>query len=190
MVRQGFRAGLARALGFFAREMRGVFRQPRLILILILAPFAILLIFGLGYRTDPPPFKTLLVLPSDDAGLAAEDENFDEAFGDAVDLVGSTSDVTEARSRLRTGDVDLLIIGPADAISSLEDGERAEFLVVHSEADPVIRGSITLLAQLSVDELNRLVLTEVATEAQSRAGSADETIGGLRDATTSLISAS
>jgi ABC-2 type transport system permease protein len=188
MVRQGFRAGLARALGFFAREMRGVFRQPRLILILILAPFAILLIFGLGYRTDPPPFKTLLVLPSDDAALAAEDENFDEAFGDALDLIGSTSDVTEARSRLRTGDVDLLIIGPADAISSLEDGERAEFLVVHSEADPVIRGSIRLLAQLSVDELNRLVLTEVATEAQSRAGSADETIGGLRDATTSLIS--
>lgn len=188
MVRQGFRAGFARALGFFARELQGVFRQPRLILTLILAPFAILLVFGLGYRTDPPPFETLLVLPSDEAGFAAEDETFDEAFGDAIDLVGTTSDVTDARSRLRSGDVDLLIIGPADATSSLEEGERAEFLVVHSEADPVIRGSITLLAQLSVDELNRLVLTEVVAEAQSQSGTADETVAGLREATASLIS--
>lgn len=186
-AKQGLRAGVARTLGFFARELRGVFRQPRLILTLILAPFAILLIFGLGYRTEPPPFKTLLVLPSDEAGFAAQDEDFEETFGNAVDLVGTTSDATEARASLRSGDVDLLIISPADAISSLEEGERAEFLVVHSEADPVIRSSITLLAQLSVEELNRLILTEVAAEAQSQAESADTTIDALRTATSSLV---
>lgn len=186
-AKQGVRAGIARTVGFFARELRGVFRQPRLILTLILAPFAILLIFGLGYRTQPPPFQTLLVLPSDTAGFAVEDQNFEETFGSAVDLVGTTSDVTEARARLRSGDVDLLIIGPADALSSLEDGERADFLVVHSEADPVIRGSITLLAQLSVDELNRLILTEVAAEAQSQAESADATIDALRTASSTLV---
>ncbi|HEU4319758.1 MAG TPA: ABC transporter permease [Acidimicrobiia bacterium] len=186
---QGLRASVARTSGFLARELRGVFRQPRLILTLILAPFAILLIFGLGYRTDPPPFRTLLVLPSDNAGFAVEEEDFDEAFGDAIDLVGTTTDVTDARAQLRGGDVDILIIGPGDAITSIEEGERAEFLVVHSEADPVIRSSITLLARLSVDELNRLVLTEVVATGQSQAEEADVTIDTLRDSTTSLVSA-
>lgn len=188
-VEQGLRAGLSRTFGFFARELRGVFRQPRLILTLILAPFLILLVFGLGYRTDPPAYRTLLVLPSDEAGFATDEERFDEAFGGAIDLVGTTSDVTHARSQLRSGDVDLLIIGPGDATSSLEDGERAEFLVVHSEADPVIRSSISLLAQLSVDELNRLILTEVAAAGQTQAETADERIDELRNATTALVSA-
>ena len=186
---QGLRAGLVRTFGFFVRELSGVFRQPRLILTLIIAPFAILLVFGLGYRPQPPPFDTLLVLPSEDAGFATEQESFDEAFGDAVEVVGTTSDATAARARLQSGDVDLLIIAPADAIDSLEEGERAQFLVVHSEVDPVIRSSINLLSRLSVDELNRLILSRVVAEAQTQAGSVDEAMAGLGEATDSLIAA-
>lgn len=186
---RGIRARARRTFGFAKREILGVFRQPRLILTLILMPFAILLIFGLGYRTEPPPFQTLLVLPSSEAQLADEDEFLSDAFGGAIELVGTTSDATEARSRLRSGTVDLLIIGPADALSSLEEGERAEFLVVHSEVDPVIRSSIDLLAELSVEELNRLILSEIVAEAQSESETIDAPLEALRSETDSLIEA-
>lgn len=188
-ARQGLGASATRTFGFVKREMAGVFRQPRLIFTLILAPFAILLVFGLGYRTQPPPFQTLLVLPSSDAELMAGEEELGDAFGDDIELVGTTSDATEARSRLRSGSVDLLIIGPADALTALEEGERAEFLVVHSEVDPVIRQSISLLAQLSVEELNRLILTDIVSEAQSGSEAVDAPLEALRSETDSLIEA-
>ncbi|MFP4554617.1 MAG: ABC transporter permease [Actinomycetota bacterium] len=186
---QGLRASTLRTLGFARREILGVFRQPRLLLTLILMPFAILLVFGLGYRTQPPPFQTLLVLPSSEAQLAAEEEFLSDAFGGGIDFVGTTSDATEARSRLRSGTVDLLIIGPADALNSLEEGEQAEFLVVHSEVDPVIRTSIDLLAELSVEELNRLILSEVVAEAQAESETLDAPLEALRSETGSLIEA-
>ncbi len=188
-VKQGFTASAVRTVGFVKREMVGVFRQPRLLLTLILAPFAILLVFGLGYRTQPPPFETLLVLPSSEAQLATEEDVLGEAFGDSIDLVGTTSDATEARRKLRGRDVDLLIIGPADPLNSLEEGEPAEFLVVHSEVDPVIRSSIELLARLSVEELNRLILSNIVSEAQSESEAVDAPLDALRSNTDSLVQA-
>jgi ABC-2 type transport system permease protein len=188
-VKQGFKASAVRTFGFVKREIVGLFRQPRLLLTLILAPFAILLVFGLGYRTQPPPFATLLVLPSSEAQLATEKDVLGESFGDSIDLVGTTSDATEARSRLRSGDVDLLIIGPADPLNTLGEGNPAEFLVIHSEVDPVIRSSIDLLAELSVEELNRLILSNIVSEAQSGSEAADAPLDTLRSQTDSLIAA-
>lgn len=186
-VEQGFKSSVVRVYGFLRREALGMLRQPRLMVTLILAPFAILLIFGLGYRTDPPPFETLLVLPSQEAGLAAQREDLSDAFGDAIELEGTTTDASEARARLRSGDVDLLIIAPADALSSIQDGERAEFVVVHSQVDPVIRSSIDLLAQLSVDELNRRVLTEIVSSAQAGSEVIEQPLGAMRETTEELI---
>lgn len=188
-IRQGFRASVVRTWGFLRRELVGMFRQPRLIVTLIIAPFAILLVFGLGYRTDPPPSRALLVLPSDDASLATGDVDLDDAFGHSIDLVGTTSDVTDARSRLRTGDVDLLIIAPADAIASLEQGKKAVFVVVHSKVDPAVRSSVELLAQLSVNELNRLVVTDVIGVAQAESEVVEEHLQALHEGTASLIRA-
>ena len=186
---QGLRARLVRAFGFFKREILGLFRQPRLIVTLIVAPFLILGVFGLGYRTQPPPFETILVLPSEDAEIAQSDDFLDDAFGGRIDLVDTTTDASDARTRLRTGDVDLLIIAPADAISSLEEGEKAQIVVVHSQVDPVIRTSIVLVSRLSVEELNRLVLSEIVAEAQSESETVEAPLSLLRSQSDALVEA-
>ena len=46
--------GAIRTLGFFTKEIVGVLRQPRLIASLVLGPFLILLLFGLGFRGGHP----------------------------------------------------------------------------------------------------------------------------------------
>lgn len=43
---------IIRLLSFFGKEVREIGRQPRLILSLILGPFLILLLFGIGYQGD------------------------------------------------------------------------------------------------------------------------------------------
>lgn len=186
---QGMMSRVIRALGFVKKEIVSVARQPRLIVTLIVAPFAILLVFGLGYRTQPPPFKTLLVLPGEEAGLAADRENLSEAFGDNIELEGTSTDATEARSRLRSGEVDLLIIGPADPLHALDEGDHAEFVVVHSEVDPVIRSSISLLARLSVNELNQRILEGIVSRSQTQSEDIEDPLTAMRTGASDLVTA-
>jgi hypothetical protein len=54
-------APFIRSLAFVRKEVVEVVRQPRLVATLILGPFLILLLFGLGYRSEMPALRTLFV---------------------------------------------------------------------------------------------------------------------------------
>lgn len=183
---QGLRARLIRTFGFFRKELFSVFRQPRLIVTLVLGPFLILLVFGLGYQTAPPPFVTQLVLPNDQGQLAGQEE-LNDAFGSAITFEGTTTDLEEARAKLRDGEIDLLIVAPDDPLGSLEGGEKADFQVIHGEVDPVVRSSIELLAQLSIDEINRRVLASVVTTAQDESEEVEEPLAALEASSSALV---
>ena len=48
-----FFRGIIRASSFFRKEIFEILRQPRLVATLVLGPFLILFIFGIGYRDQP-----------------------------------------------------------------------------------------------------------------------------------------
>lgn len=187
-TRQGLRASLIRAFGFFRKETLGVFRQPRLILTLVVAPFLILVIFGLGYRQEPR-LRTLLVVPSQDARLVVEEEELGELFTGNIDLVGTSTDESAAREMLASGGVDLLVIAPEKPLDSIAEGEQAIFQVVHGEIDPVLKSSIRLIARLSVDAINRRVLADVIGVAQEEAAEVEDPLGSVRETTSQLVEA-
>jgi ABC-2 type transport system permease protein len=186
---QGLRASLVRTFGFFRKELASVFRQPRLLMTLVLGPFLILLIFGIGYRENPPPFRTLLVLGGEEARLAANQADLGEAFGGSIDLVGTVTDQAEGRDRLESGEVDLLIVAPEEPLATLDSGEKAVFEVLHQEVDPVLRTSIDLIARLSIDEINRMVLADVVGAAQEESEQAEEPLTTLREGSDRLVAA-
>ena len=188
-ARQGIKANLIRTLGFLRKELFSVFRQPRLLLTLIVGPFLILLIFGLGYRQTPPPFRTLLVVGSDQAELVADRQDLSEAFGNAIDLRGTSTDAAAARDQLAAGDLDLVIIAPEDPMSALESGERATFTVIHGEVDPVIRANISLVARLSVDEINRRVLADVVDVAQDESEDLEALLVEMETVSSQMVAA-
>jgi ABC-2 type transport system permease protein len=176
---------LIRVWGFIRKEILSVLRQPRLVATLILAPFIILVLFGIGYRERPEAFKTELVLPSEQARLATED--LSEAFGAGIEMMGVSYDAEEAQTRLQRGDLDLLIIAPEGAVDTISQGERAKFVVAHTEVDPVLRATINLLSRLSVDEINRRVLTEVIRRVQEESAALDAGLGHLRDIAAQMV---
>jgi len=155
----------------------------------VVGPFLILLIFGLGYRENPPPFRTLLVVESEQSQLVADREELGEAFGGAVTLAATSTDIEASTEMLESGEVDLLIVAPTDALASLDAGEHARFRVVHGEVDPVMRSNIQLLAKLSVDEINRRVLSGVVTTAQGQSEELEDPLAGVRDASSQLVAA-
>ncbi len=49
-----------RASAFLRKEIVNVLRQPRLVLTLVLGPFVILLVYGLGFREEARPIQDAL----------------------------------------------------------------------------------------------------------------------------------
>jgi ABC-2 type transport system permease protein len=182
------RADLIRTLGFIRKEFVSVIHQPRLLLTLVVAPFLILLIFGLGYRADPP-LRTLLVVENEEAQLAIDRQQLDEAFRGAITLVGTSSDEDAARLMLDNGEVDLLIVAPDDPLEVIQSGEQAVFEVVHREIDPVLKSGIRLVARLSVDAINRRVVADVIAAAQEEIETVEDPLRDVRETSALLVAA-
>ena len=170
---------LTRSLAFLRKELISVWRQPRLIVTLVLGPFLILFLFGLGYQELPEPFRTVVVAEQSGSAIGVDPAELDEAFGEGIDLVEVTDDLDSARQSLVSGKIDLVLVAPEDGLESLERGEQATFSVLHSEIDPVMTGSIDLLARLSVDQINQEVLTGIVEQARTELSQTD---GPLADA--------
>lgn len=170
---------LTRSLAFVRKELVSVWRQPRLIATLVLGPFLILLLFGLGYRETPEAFRTVIVAEETGAIIGVDPDELDEAFGEGIDLVDVTDDLDSARASLVAGEIDLVLVAPEDGLAALRRGEQATFSILHSQIDPVITGSIELLARLSVDQINQEVLTAVVDQARTELSQSE---GPLADA--------
>jgi ABC-2 type transport system permease protein len=175
-----YTAALIRSLAFVRKELITVWRQPRLMATLVLGPFLILFLFGLGYRETPEPFRTLIVT-EDEASFGAEIADLGEALGAGIELVERTDDAESARRRLANREVDLVVIAPDDALETLGRGEHATFTVLHSEIDPVLTSSVQLLARLGIDEFNRRVLTGVIEAAQSESEQAEGLVAEIEE---------
>ncbi len=153
-------APLVRAGAFVRKEIVEVVRQPRLLASLVLGPFLILLLFGVGYQSVRP-LDMYIVAPEDDIlGQAVVD--WAENSGQAVTVVGTGSDEAEGLRLLESGDIDAVIIVPPNPLETIQQNEQAQFLVVHDELDPFERTAIDFFARSSVDQANDRLLSELA----------------------------
>jgi ABC-2 type transport system permease protein len=184
-VRKSHIPPLVRGFAFVRKELAEILRQPRLILSLIIGPFLVLLLFGLGYRPAPPPLRTVLVVEPG-SQLAAHLGEIGEALGSAVELVGTTDNVEEATEQLRQRQIDAVVVAPSDAAELVENNQQAIFVIYHDRLDPFQRVFMTLFAQASVDEINRQVLLTVAKQVQGESQEIDDPLPAARAAATLL----
>src|SRR5512140_147577 len=122
-----FFRGIIRASSFFRKEIFEILRQPRLVATLVLGPFLILLIFGIGYRATSPTLRTLfVVLP--DSPIAAQDiQKYGESMRSTLIYAGVTDDQNAALDQLQQGQVDLVIVEPENVTNTLKSGQKAVF---------------------------------------------------------------
>ncbi len=179
---------LSTVIAFAGKEIREVLRQPRLMAVLVVGPFVILGLFAAGYRPQPPPLRTILVM-NEEAGIAQRIDQIRESLSSAVDLVDVSQDAEAARTALEAGDVDLVIVAPEEAVETITRGEKAEVLILHDKLDPFDRAYIDIFARASTDELNRRVLEEVAAAAQDRTAEYESALPLARDAAADLTAA-
>jgi ABC-2 type transport system permease protein len=169
-----------RIFAFVRKEIINILRQPRLVFSLILGPFLILLIFGIGYRETPRTLRTLFVVP-EDSPMRPIIEEYATSMGDRISLDGFTSDPAEADSQLRRREVDLVVVVPPEPEATVRQNEQATFSLYHYEIDPYEQAYIEILGRTYTDELNRQVLMQAADQGKIEARTLQEQIVVARE---------
>ena len=169
-----------RSSAFLRKEIFEVLRQPRLILTLVLGPFLILLLFGLGYRVEAQPVRAEFVLDQN-SPFTGRLEEFATEIHPLLLYEGVSDSLAEAEADLRRGDVDLVVVLPKDPASSIRNSEPAVVTLYHNEIDPFQVDYIEAFARIYIDEVNRRVLAEIATRGQEESASVEETVSTTRE---------
>lgn len=154
-----------RPFAFFSKEFIQIRRQPRLILMLILGPFAVLLLFGLGYASESTPIQTILVLP-EDSGLPTDPETYREQFVPPFVLHSLAPNVNAAMPLLEDEEVDAIVIFPERAADTIRSGQQATIEMLYNELDPFRRSWLDYYAYVQTSELNRQILLQALQQQQ------------------------
>jgi ABC-2 type transport system permease protein len=151
------------------KELTEILRQPRLILTLVLGPFLIMFLFGLGYPEQNRSLRTIFVV-KDPNSIPGGMQVFTNSTDPTIVSQEVEQDEKLALAKLALNQTDLVIVVPADAMESVENNQQAQFVIYHNEVDPFQIAYIYSIARIYVDEVNRRILQTVAEEGQANAG--------------------
>ncbi len=154
-------------LAFFSKEANEVFRQPRLILSLILGPFLVLLLFGLSFSGGLPHFRIALVVPPN---AVTHDQlvELEKAILADFTIVSDDSNLAAAEAKLRNGQVQIVEVLPPDFAQNAEKGRQSTVKFEYSEIDPTNESWVKYLGSSQVDALNRIILRQAIVRLQQQ----------------------
>lgn len=162
-LQRGIAQSLVRMGSFTGKELREVIRRPGVLASLILGPFVIMFIFGLGYSGYRDPFTTEIVLPADSA-FPRDPEYYAGLAPGRLDVRSVSDDAAGAEQRLRDREIDLLIVAPENAATELRAGRQTTIQVKWNQVDPVYDQLAGLATSILVSSLNAEIIEEAAAE--------------------------
>ncbi len=180
---------IVRVSSFLGKEIREILRQPWLVVRLILGPFLILLLVGLGFNNQARVMRALFVVPADEPQVAPQVEQYATDLGPQLQYMGQTVSKDEALQRLRIGQVDLVVVYPPHAYQTVKNGSQATLELYHNEIDPTQAAYVDQLGRVYVAEINRRILMQFAAEAKQQSGDAKGNLAQARSAADSARSA-
>lgn len=183
-MREFFRFPI-RISAFLGKEVFEILRQPKLLLSLVVGPFLVLSLVGVGYRSTPRSFRTLFVIPQQ-SNLADQVNTYATSISPQFIIEGITDDEEAAKQRLRRGDVELVIVVPQDAQTLIQQNRQATFTIYHNELDPFQAGYVQFVGQYYVGELNKRILETVTQEGQNSASTVQDDVIQARSSATAL----
>ena len=162
-----------RLLAFVGKELVETVRRPGAIVSLVVGPFLIMAVFGLGFSGIRRPLETIVVIPPA-SQLPATEADYQELAGPALHIAGVVQDRTEAEAKLRAGDIDLVVVAPEDPEGTFRAGKRSTIAIVVDEVDPVAENYATILGGALADAVNRQIIEQAVEEGQGYAVQAGE----------------
>jgi ABC-2 type transport system permease protein len=151
---------LTRLLAFTSKEVVEVVRRPGAILSLVLGPFLILALFGLGYSGYRSGLTAIVVVPPE-SGLPTDPKTYQDV-SEGLEIVSVEESAESAEAQLRDRRVDVVIVAPANGQKQFESGKQAEIQVEINTADPQDTAYAGVLAARLAQKVNDEVIAQVA----------------------------
>jgi len=159
---------LIRISSFMSKELTEILRQPKLILTLVLGPFLIMFLFGLGYPDQNRTLRTTFVT-EDPNSVQGDLKLFTESIP-AIANQDVENNKELALAKLALNQTDLVILIPKDPMVTVQNNQQAKFVVYHNEVDPFQIAYINSVARIYTDEVNRRILQNITAQGQANAG--------------------
>jgi ABC-2 type transport system permease protein len=158
---------LTHVLAFFSKEVSEVFRQPRLVLSLILGPVLVLLLFGLGFKGGLPHFRIALIVPPNSVSPDQLRE-LESAIRTDFSIVSTDNDLSAAEAKLRADEVDIVEVLPSNFAQNAERGQQSKVIFEYSQVDPTNDSWMKYLCSSQVDAMNRIILRQAVGKVQQQ----------------------
>lgn len=159
---------LTRVLAIVGKELVVIVRRPGALFSLVLGPFLIMALFGIGYSGFRRPLDTIVVIP-DGSGLPTDAKLYQDVAGEGLQIDLVTADENAAMDQLRRQEVDVVVVAPKDAQASFQAGKRTAIDVRVNLTDPVQRSYAIFLARGLEAAVNRQVIEQAAGQAEGYA---------------------
>lgn len=159
---------VTRIIAQVRKELIQVRRRPGAFFSLVLGPFLIMAVFGLGYTGVRRPLDTAVVVPAG-ISLPTDPSFYQGLAGPALNIVSVTGDPAPARADLENQRLDMLIVAPADIDQRFKAGQQAEILIEVNEVDPVAAGYAHFLAQHLAQLVNQEIIKRAVQEGETYA---------------------
>jgi len=158
---------LTRILAIVGKELVTIVRRPGALVSLLIGPFLIMALFGLGYSGFRRPLDTIVVVPPQ-SGLPTDTETYAQIAGEGLKIVDVTPDEASAMDRLNRQAVDVVLVAPADVQQRFKEGLRTPIDVRVNFTDPVRVSYATFLARGLEAAINRTSTLIVSLEPTGR----------------------
>src|SRR3954452_9956586 len=164
-----------RILAQVRKELIQVRRRPGAFFSLVLGPFLIMAVFGLGYTGVRRPLDTAIVIPAG-LSLPTDPGYYQNLAGPALNVVGVTQDATQPMADLAAQKLDLVVAAPPDALTKFQSGQQATIDVAVNTVDPVATGYGGFIAQVLNQQINEEIIKQAVTQGRNYAiaGSVDQ----------------
>ncbi len=158
------------------KELIQVRRRPGAFFSLVLGPFLIMAIFGLGYTGVRRSLDAAIVVPAD-VGLPTDAAYYQNLVGTGLNIVEVTDTPDQPLADLAARKLDIVVVAPSNAVQTFQSGQQATIRVSINDIDPVGAGYAHVLAELLNQKINQEIIKEAVSQGRSFAisGSLDPT---------------
>jgi ABC-2 type transport system permease protein len=162
-----------RLLTLIGKELVEIVRRPGALVSLVLGPFLIMVVFGLGYNGIRRPLETAVVIPPS-SGLPTDVATYQQLAGGGLHIQSVLPDPTAAQQQLAQGSIDVIVIAPADAQAQFKAGKQSVIQVVVDTVDPIRANYAGFLAGNLASAVNAEIIRQAVIQGQGAAVAAGD----------------
>ncbi|MDP9482621.1 MAG: ABC transporter permease, partial [Chloroflexota bacterium] len=159
---------LTRLLAFVGKELVEVARRPGALFSLVLGPFLIMALFGLGYNNTLNSVRAMLVVDPA-SGLSENMTDYGTFYVPGADLVGVVNDPASARAALKDQRIDVVIMVPPNVVANFRAGRQTTIQVEYDLISPAKAAYAVVMARQLAYAVNQTIIEQVAAQAAAEA---------------------